>query len=322
MRLFDRIRQGLARTRAALGQGLDPLLDAASRLDPRAATWDDADLARLEEALLSADVGLETAEELVRRLRERRRRSGEDARTGLSEVISEFLGPDPSGVFAPPPGVRPWVVLVVGVNGSGKTTLIGKLAARERAAGRSCLVVAADTFRAAAIEQLAAWAERSGAELVRQRPGADPAAVAHDGVSAALARGVETVLVDTAGRLHTHTNLMEEAAKLRRVVGQLLPGAPHEVLLVLDGTAGQNAIAQARQFHAVLGVTGLAVNKLDGTARGGAVLAARRDLGVPIRLLGVGEGLEDVVDFSGRDFAAALVGGRERPAAVGPGDAG
>jgi fused signal recognition particle receptor len=307
MRLFDRIRDGLARTQRSLGERLAPVLDAAGRLDPGAA-WDEASLADIEEALLAADVGVETAEELVRRLGARRRRGLEDPRRALAEVVAESLGPGPRAPFAPPEGVSPWVVLVVGVNGSGKTTLIGKLAARERAAGRSCLVVAADTFRAAATEQLAAWAKRSGAELLGQRPGADPAAVAHDGVSAALARGHRTVLVDTAGRLHTQSNLMDELAKVRRVVARRLAGAPHEVLLVLDGTAGQNALAQARQFHAALGVTALAVNKLDGTARGGAVLAAAREIGAPVRLLGIGEEAGDVVDFEPRDFACALVG--------------
>ena len=312
MALFDRIRQGLSRTREALDRGLEPLRTVVDRLDPLQPEWDDAALGRLEEALLAADVGVETAEALLERLRQRRSRRGEDPRVALAAVITELLTPagggGAPGRFAAPAGLRPWVVLVVGVNGSGKTTLIGKLAARERRAGRQPLLVAADTFRAAAAEQLVEWGKRAGAEVIQQRPGADPAAVAHDGISAALHRDVDTVFVDTAGRLHTQGNLMEEVAKVRRVVAKALPGAPHEVLLVLDGTAGQNAVHQARQFHAALGVTGLAVNKLDGTSRGGAVLAATRELGLPVRLLGLGEGLGDVEEFDAATFAAALVG--------------
>jgi fused signal recognition particle receptor len=205
--------------------------------------------------------------------------------------------------------VKPWVVLLVGVNGAGKTTLAGKLAAREAARGKSVLLVAADTFRAAAGEQLEIWAERAGAELLRQKAGADPAAVAHDGMEAARSRGKDVVIVDTAGRLHTRTNLMEELAKVRRVIARQVPGAPHETLLVLDATLGQNGVAQARQFHEALGITGVALTKLDGTARGGVVLAVKKELGLPIRLIGVGESLEDMDDFEPQAFAEALVRG-------------
>ena len=311
MALFDRIQKSLTKTREALDRGFEPLRAAVDRLDPAGRRWDESLLTRLEEALLAADVGVETAEALVAELRRRRVPADGDGRPVLVAAVTEFLlggGRTAPGTFQAPPGVRPWVVLVVGVNGSGKTTLIGKLAAREHRAGRSVVLVAADTFRAAATEQLAVWAERAGAELVQQRPGADPAAVAHDGVSAAVARGADTVFIDTAGRLHTQGNLMEEIAKVRRVVAKVRPGAPHEILLVLDGTAGQNALQQARQFHAVLGVTGLVVNKLDDTARGGAVLAATRELGVPVRLLGLGEAVEDVEEFDAAAYAAALLG--------------
>ena len=315
MAFFDRIRKSLSKTREALDRGLEPLQRAVDRLDPVGRQWDEAVLQQLEDALLAADVGVETAESLVAELRRRRVPGDGDGRPVLAAVLTEFLrqasGRETVEPFRAPPGQRPWVVLVVGVNGSGKTTLIGKLAARERQAGRQVILVAADTFRAAATEQLAVWAERAGAELVRQRPGADPAAVAHDGVSAALAREVDTVFIDTAGRLHTQGNRMEEIAKVRRVVAKVLPGAPHEILLVLDGTAGQNALAQARQFHATLGVTALAVNKLDGTAKGGAVLAATRELGVPVALLGLGESVDDVEEFDAAAYAAALVGLRE-----------
>jgi fused signal recognition particle receptor len=200
------------------------------------------------------------------------------------------------------------VVLVSGVNGVGKTTSIGKLAARFIAAGDRVLLVAADTFRAAAIDQLGVWAERVGADLVRHQSGADPAAVAFDGVKAAIARDVDVVIVDTAGRLHTRENLMEELRKVTRVIGKAIPGAPHEVWLVLDATTGQNAIHQAKVFSEALGVTGIVLTKLDGTAKGGAALAVRQELGVPIVWLGVGEGVEDVRPFSAGEFASALIG--------------
>jgi fused signal recognition particle receptor len=203
---------------------------------------------------------------------------------------------------------KPWVILVSGVNGVGKTTSIGKLTARFMAAGDRVLLVAADTFRAAAIDQLGVWAERVGADLVRHQSGADPAAVAFDGVKAAAAREVDVVIVDTAGRLHTRQNLMEELRKVTRVIGKAIPGAPHEVWLVLDATTGQNAIHQAKVFSEALGVTGIVITKLDGTAKGGAALAVREALGVPIVWLGVGEGVDDIRPFSAAEFATALVG--------------
>jgi fused signal recognition particle receptor len=205
-------------------------------------------------------------------------------------------------------GPRPFVVLAVGVNGVGKTTTIAKMARRLAQAGRRPLLVAGDTFRAAAIEQLQVWADRLEVPIVRQRHGADPASVAFDGIAAAKARGTDVVLIDTAGRLHTKSNLMEELRKVKRVVGRELPGAPHEVLLVLDATVGQNALAQARQFHEAVGVTGLVLTKLDGTARGGIVVAIAEELKIPVRLVGVGEGVEDLQDFNPEAFVAALFG--------------
>jgi fused signal recognition particle receptor len=199
------------------------------------------------------------------------------------------------------------VILVVGVNGVGKTTMIGKLAAREKSLGRRVLVVAADTFRAAAADQLAVWAERAGAELVRSREGADPAAVAFDGVTAGIARGADTVIVDTAGRLHTKSNLMDELSKIHRVIGRALPGAPHTTLLALDATLGQNTLAQARTFREGIGVDALLLNKLDGTAKGGAVVALIEELGLPVALVGVGEGIGDWSEFDATAFARALV---------------
>jgi fused signal recognition particle receptor len=219
------------------------------------------------------------------------------------EVEADLRGDAPRDV-----ATRPWVVVVIGVNGVGKTTTVGKLAALHAAAGRKVLLVAADTFRAAAIEQLGVWGERAGAEVIRQAPGANPAAVVFDGAKAALARGVDVVVVDTAGRLHTRTNLMDELKKVERVVAREIPGAPHEVLLVLDATTGQNALAQARTFAEALGVTGVVLTKLDGTARGGMAIAVRRELGVPIRYVGVGEAVEDLRPFDAREFADALLG--------------
>jgi len=205
-------------------------------------------------------------------------------------------------------GPKPFAILAVGVNGVGKTTTIAKMAQRLAQGGRQPLLVAGDTFRAAAIDQLQVWADRIGAKVIRQRHGADPAAVAFDGIAAAKARAADVVLIDTAGRLHTKSNLMDELRKMKRVIGQELPGAPHEVLLVLDATVGQNALAQARQFHEAVGVTGIVLTKLDGTARGGIVVAIAEDLNIPVRLIGVGEGIEDLQDFNPEAFVAALFG--------------
>lgn len=309
MALWDRLRSGLAKTRDTIRQSFDPVLEQIDRLDPTRPELGPLTLAALEEALVAADVGMVTVDHLVERVASARPRDREELESVLIKAVLESVGGDGRPPFGPPESVRPWIVLVVGVNGTGKTTLIGKLAARERERGRRVVLVAADTFRAAAGEQLEVWAERTGSELVRQRPGADPAAVAHDGVAAAQARDSDVVFVDTAGRLHTRVNLMQELSKVQRVIGKLVPGAPHEVLLVLDATLGQNGIAQAREFHAALGVTAVALNKLDGTSRGGVVLAVARDLGLPIRLVGVGESVADVEDFDARAFAEAMVRG-------------
>jgi len=293
----DRLRRGLVATRERLLGQLDAVLARAPN---------DADhvYPELEEALVGADVGGRTAVELVARVRGRVGRSGDAGgiRGAVRDEVAAILGADPP----PAPTARPWVVLVLGVNGVGKTTTIGKLAALHTAAGRRVLMVAGDTFRAAAIDQLAVWAERTGAELVRQGPGANPAAVAFDGMKAAVARGADVVLVDTAGRLHTRANLMEELRKMQRVVAREVPGAPHETLLVLDATTGQNAIAQARTFTETMGVTGIVLTKLDGTARGGVVIAIRKETGVPIRYVGVGEAVDDLRPFDARQFTSAL----------------
>jgi fused signal recognition particle receptor len=272
----------------------------------RAAGDGDRLLPDLEEALVSADVGVRTSAELVGKVRARMSRdmAAVDVRRALREEIEATLVAD--GV--PVPASRPWVVLVLGVNGVGKTTTVGKLAGLHAAAGRRVMLVAADTFRAAAIDQLAVWAERTGAEFIRQGPGANAAAVVFDGMKAAVARNIDVVLVDTAGRLHTRSNLMEELRKIERVIGRELAGAPQETLLVVDATTGQNAIAQARTFSEALRVTGFILTKLDGTARGGVAVAIRRETGVPVRYVGVGEGVDDLRPFDAHEFAEALVG--------------
>jgi len=302
---FHRLSEGLGRTRNVVQQSLDRFLGRAP---------DEELLEDLEGALLAADLGTSAVARLMQRVREETR--GADAQTsaGLQNVLSRSLYNILKSVSGPTidqlvnESSKPFVTLVVGVNGVGKTTTIAKIAQRMTQAGRRPLLVAGDTFRAAAIDQLQVWADRIGVEVIRQRHGADPAAVAFDGMVAAKARMVDMVLVDTAGRLHTKSNLMDELRKVKRVIAQELPGAPHEVLLVLDATVGQNALAQARQFHEVVGVTGLALTKLDGTARGGIVVAIAEELKLPLRLIGVGEGADDLQDFNAEAFVAALFG--------------
>jgi fused signal recognition particle receptor len=298
MNLWQRFRDGLKRTRDRFGEQVGGMLSLRGPVD--AATRE-----TLEEALLAADVGPATAERLLSDAENLMRRSSElDLRGALEQGAAALLGGTRT-TFAPGPE-RPWVALVVGVNGVGKTTLAGKLAAAFAREGRRTMLVAADTFRAAAADQLEVWASRAGVELVRAHDGADPAAVVHDGLSAARSRQVEVVLVDTAGRLHTKHNLMAELEKVARVCGRLVPGAPHHVLLVLDASLGQNGIAQAREFGRTLTITSLAVNKLDGTARGGAVLAIADQLALPVSVVGLGEGLDDWQPFDPDAFARGL----------------
>ncbi len=296
------LRDGLARTRSRISDGVRTLF--GGRRTPDEATWEG-----LEELLLAADVGAVTAGEIVSEVR---RASGGWSEPGPGQVFAELRESvrkrlAGSGGELALPEAGPGVVFLVGVNGSGKTTTVGKLAARLARDGRKVLVVAADTYRAAAVEQVAQWAERAGVPIVRGHEGADAAAVVHDGLTAAAARGCDVVLVDTAGRLHTKTNLMDELAKVRRVAGRVVPGAPHEVLLVLDATTGQNGVRQAEAFSTSLGVTGLVLAKLDGTAKGGVVLAIRRALDLPVKLVGVGEGIDDLAAFDPAAFARALV---------------
>jgi fused signal recognition particle receptor len=299
--LLRRFRERLGRTREALAGGLDRLLAGRPTVDA-------ALLEELEELLITADLGVETSRALIRALNERlnRRELATPARLKAAlaeEMVQRLKGPPPREIRA-----RPWVVLLVGVNGVGKTTTIAKLAHRERQAGRQSLLIAADTFRAAAAEQLEVWGERLGAPVIRQQPGADPAAVVFDGLAAALARGADTVFIDTAGRLHTKVNLMEELKKINRTAAKKLPGAPHEVLLILDATTGQNALSQARLFGEAVPLTGIILTKLDGTAKGGMALAVARETGLPLDYLGVGEGLEDLRPFDPEAFVAAILG--------------
>lgn len=268
---------------------------------------DDDALDDFEERLLTADVGVDVTTWLIDRLRKAKGGSPEAATTALRDALQELLGP----VEVPleiDRSQKPFVILVVGVNGTGKTTTIGKLGHRLRARGFSVLFAAGDTFRAAAVEQLQEWGERTKIDVVAQAAGADPAAVVHDGLAAARARGTDVVIADTAGRLHTSAGLMDELDKIRRVVGRFEPSAPHEILLVVDASQGQNALAQATEFHQRLGVTGLAITKLDGTAKGGVVLAIAKKLRVPIRFVAVGEGVEDLDVFDAEQFIGALVG--------------
>lgn len=301
--LMARLKRGLFMTHTELIARVGDAIKARFSPDPKA-------LEALEEALLAADVGPATAAELVEavRLEAGKRDAGEAdvVRRVLKAEIERRLsveGPAPAPV---PPGM-PRVVLMVGVNGTGKTTTAAKLAARAAAAGGRPVLAAADTFRAAAIDQLEVWAGRIGIPLVKHRPGADPAAVVFDACAAAKARGADLLLVDTAGRLHTKHNLMEELSKIRRIAGREIPGAPHEVLLVLDAVTGMNGLAQAREFLKAAGVSGLVLTKMDGTAKGGVILAIVRELNLPVRYVGVGETAEDLLDFDPAGFAAALI---------------
>jgi fused signal recognition particle receptor len=302
MSLVERLKSGLSRTRTLLNTPVEDLVRGRRPLDP-------ADLDAIEEALLAADLGVPATQQAMELLRERSREIAE----GGAEAMRAVLRAQVEGLLQGAPARaafsdRPWVVFVVGVNGAGKTTSIGKLASAWKAEGRQVLVCAADTFRAAAAEQLEVWAQRAGAAFHRGPEGADPSAVLTDALRMARARGLDAVLVDTAGRLHTKDNLMAELAKMARVAGKEIAGAPHETLLVLDATTGSNGLAQGREFTKAAAVTGLVLTKLDGTAKGGVAVAVVRELGVPIRYVGVGEAVEDLLPFDARAFAESLIG--------------
>ncbi len=297
---FKKVKDGLSRTRSAFSDRITKVISKKTKID-------DELIDEIEETLLSGDIGFETTEKIVEDIRARVKAEGyEDAsvlRNLLKEEIAKYLV-QPDGAKTEPE--RPLVIMVVGVNGAGKTTTVGKLAHNIRNDGKKVIIAAADTFRAAANEQLQVWAERAGVDIIQQSPGSDPGAVAYDAVSAAKARGTDVVLIDTAGRLHTKTNLMEELRKISRVIGKVLPGAPHEVYLVLDAVTGQNGLVQARQFLGAAGVTGIVLTKLDGTAKGGIVIAIGQELKLPVRYIGVGEGIDDLQPFDPETFVSAL----------------
>jgi len=310
MNFFRKIAEGLSKTRDAVVGGIRDAVGASVKLD-------DATLERLEEILISADLGVQTSLELIDSLRRRLRLetvTAEDVIRLLREELAAMIGASVVESETSPEvaAQRPHVTFVVGVNGTGKTTTLGKLANHYARQGESVLIVAADTFRTAAVEQVAVWADRADVDVVRGATGADPASVVYDGLSAALSRKVDRVFVDTAGRLHTKTNLMNELGKLDRVAKKLIPDAPHDVLLVVDGTTGQNGLAQARSFAEVSGVTALVVTKLDGTAKGGVLVPIGRELSLPVRWIGLGEGIDDLVPFDPSLVVEAVFGGEEK----------
>ena len=300
MGFFDKIKQGLTKTRNAMASTLGNVFSVSH--------IDDDFYDELEESLILADLGMDTAVKATDRLRkvirERHLKEPEEAKAALKEILVEMLSVGESQLNL---STKPAVILVIGVNGVGKTTTIGKLAAKLTNEGKKVLLVAGDTFRAAAADQLEIWAGRSGADIVRQYEGADPAAVVFDGIQAAKSRGADVILVDTAGRLHNKTNLMNELNKISRIVDRELPDAARETLLVLDGTTGQNGLIQAKQFKEIAGVTAIALTKLDGTAKGGIVIAVADALQIPVKFVGVGEQVDDLMPFEAKDFVEALL---------------
>ena len=300
--LFDRMRQAVSRTRESFSQKIADLA-ALTR------TVDESALDELETALLTSDLGVQTTTIILDALRDRARHQAIEGGAELRDLLKEQLIAILRAPQAPAvaPQAQPRVTFLVGVNGTGKTTSSGKLAAWSRAQGRSVLLCAADTFRAAAIEQLEIWAARSGVEMIKTKQGGDPAAVLYDAISAAKARGIDDLYVDTAGRLHTKSGLMDELDKMRRTAARLVPGAPHEVLLVMDATTGQNGLQQARQFTQSAGATGILLTKLDGTAKGGIAVAIARELNLPVRFVGVGEKMTDLLEFSPEEFVDSLL---------------
>ncbi len=302
MGFFDKIKQSLTRTKQQFVERFEEVVRQADTPERRSRPIDLETVEALEEALISADVGVAATDRIVTAVREKRTR-GQSLRELVKEEIRAIL----QGVNEPAgDGHTPHVMMIVGVNGTGKTTTVGKLARLMKDTGKAPLICAADTFRAAAVEQLEIWATRAGVDMIRARAGADPAAVVFDAIAAGKARGRDVVIVDTAGRLHTRVNLMSELDKIRRVAAREVEGAPHEVLLVLDATVGQNGLAQAREFMAVAGVNGIVLTKLDGTAKGGIAVAIAHDLKLPIRYVGVGEAIDDLVPFSPDEYVDAL----------------
>ena len=307
---LEKLKNSVSKTKAALSETVDTIFLGERKIDPSI-------LKNLETALLSADLGVKPTREILDAIREKMDRDAlSDAaqlrceiKSHIVRILSASARPDvagTSGISGSSNGAGTRVMFIVGVNGAGKTTSIGKLANRLRQEKRSVVLCAADTFRAAAIEQLEIWAQRNGIEVVKQKSGADPAAVVYDAMEAAKARAADVVIVDTAGRLHTKSNLMAELEKMKRTAAKVIPGAPHDVLLVLDATTGQNGLAQAREFTSTVGVTGIILTKLDGTAKGGIVVAISRELGMPIRFVGTGEQINDLVPFDAEAYANSL----------------
>jgi fused signal recognition particle receptor len=299
MGFFDKLKTSLTKTKKSIVERVESILLNRE--------IDDSVIEDIEEVLITSDIGAEASAEIIDALRQRVKKgeikNSDDVKAYLKSEMSLLLGKNqPLVIF----GEKPFVILIVGVNGVGKTTTIGKLASRFASEGNSVILAAADTFRAAAIEQLEIWAKRTGSDIIKHQSGSDPAAVAFDAVEAAKARGIDVVIIDTAGRLHNKGQLMEELKKITRVIKKSLPDAPHETLLVVDATTGQNALRQAHIFNEVAGLTGVALTKLDGTAKGGIIFAIKKELGIPVRLIGIGEGIDDLKDFNPSDFVSAL----------------
>jgi len=307
--LLDRLKQSITKTRTQIAAKVEDLISGEKKIDPQL-------LSKLENALLAADLGPRTTHQILEAVRQKLERnalgSASDLKAELKNQLLYALRIVPSpagkseGTSAAAPESRPRVIFVVGVNGTGKTTTIGKLAHRLHQDGKNVVLAAGDTFRAAAIEQLGVWAARTGSEIVKTKSGGDPAAVVYDALSSARSRNADVVIVDTAGRLHNKMNLMAELDKMKRTAGKIIPGAPHEVLLVMDATTGQNGLSQAREFTATAGVTGIVLTKLDGTAKGGIVVAITRELGLPVQYVGTGESMEDLVPFDAETFVSSL----------------
>ena len=299
MGFFDKLKEKLVKTRQSFIEKVETIFTGRK--------IDEATLEELEETLIISDVGTKASSEIMAAIREKAKKGEindvDSVKSLLKSEMTALLG-DPQPIMVN--SGKPFIILAIGVNGVGKTTTIGKLASRFRSQGLSVLLAAGDTFRAAGIEQLEIWANRAGTQLVKHQPGSDPAAVAYDAVIAAKSRNIDIVIIDTAGRLHTKSNLMEELKKVKRSIQKAMPEAPHETLLVVDGTTGQNALRQADMFNKAAEVTGIALTKLDGTAKGGIIFAIKKDLGIPVKLIGVGEGIEDLRDFDPKEFVEAL----------------
>ena len=301
---FQRLKQGLSKSRESLLQNIGSIFQNRR--------WGEDALDAMEESLIAADVGVRATAKIMEALRRHSPDGSGDLADEMSARLQSVMIQMLQGSAPPPAGAswsaQPWVIIFLGVNGVGKTTTIGKLAAQYRNSGKKVLLVAADTFRAAAIEQLDIWGQRIGVDVIKHRPGADPSAVVFDGMQAAKSRGVDVLLIDTAGRLHTKVHLIEELKKIRRVIGRESPGAPHETLLVLDATTGQNGLQQARVFKEAIDISGIVLTKLDGTAKGGVIIGIQEELGVPVKYIGVGEDVEDLQPFDPTDFVRALLG--------------